>query len=100
MVSSLMQQLEQQYGKGHSKDGPDVNKQPDKIDVLFDALNDIDYFLSTIGGPTVFLSDIAKHDTTLEFLKPLFTMGKAAGCGRKWRGGSSRRLHPDWLADV
>lgn len=51
-----MQQLEQQYGEGNSKDGPDVNKQPDKIDVLFDALNDIDYLLSTIGGPTFFLS--------------------------------------------
>lgn len=58
MVSSLMQQLEQQYGEGNSKDGSDVNKQPDKIDVLFDVLNDIDYLLSTIGGPTFFFLSV------------------------------------------
>lgn len=44
-----MQQFQQLYGEGVSKDEADVTKHADKIDVLWDTLKDIDYLLRTLG---------------------------------------------------
>lgn len=54
MVTSLMQQLQQLYDEGISKDEPDVTKHADKIDVLWDTLKDIEYLLKTIGWSRIY----------------------------------------------
>lgn len=49
MVSTLMEQFKNLYGDSISKDECDVTRYPDKMDVLWDALKDIDYLLKAIG---------------------------------------------------
>jgi hypothetical protein len=44
-----MQEFQQVYGEGISKDESDVIKHADKIDVLWDTLKDIDFLLRTLG---------------------------------------------------
>ena len=49
MLSSLMEEFQQVYGEGISKEESDVIKHADKIDVLWDTLKDIDFLLRTLG---------------------------------------------------
>ncbi|KZR97797.1 Uncharacterized protein APZ42_007126, partial [Daphnia magna] len=49
MVFKLMQEFKNSYGELIAKVESDVAKHPDKIDLLLDALKDINYLLRALG---------------------------------------------------